>query len=185
VAEGWSFVAARLAPEEATTFDGTLQPLRVTFASGSLVHPMRMSMVGEERLRTRTYVLGDHRVDRADATADLAAPTVRFAGRVPPGSVGSAELAELLAAGDYVTVHEQTFTDPSAQVVSDFAFVAAPSDSAHSPAYAVVADKRIGPFFAGPVLAFGGVLVLSVLVVWGSRRRHVPVRVLAPRPVRA
>lgn len=185
VAEGWSFVAARLAPEEASTFDGTLQPLRVTFASGSLVHPMRMSVVAEDVQRTRTYVLADHRVDRADATADLDAPTVRFAGRVPPGSVDSAELAELLAAGDYVTAHEQTFVDPGTQIVSDFAFVPAASDATHSPTYAVVADKRIGPFFAGPVLAFGGVLVVSVLVVWGSRRRHAPVRVLAPRPAGA
>ncbi|OLT54554.1 hypothetical protein BJF88_08495 [Cellulosimicrobium sp. CUA-896] len=185
VAEGWSFVAARLAPEEATTFDGTLQPLRVTFATDALVHPMRMSAAAEQTQRTRTYVLADHRMDRADPTADLAAPSVRFAGRVPPGSVGSAELAALLAAGDYVTAHEQTFTDPATQVVSDFAFVTAPSDATRSPTYAVVADKRIGPFFAGPVLAFGGVLVLSVLLVWGSRRHHAPVRAVAPRPARA
>jgi hypothetical protein len=185
VAEGWSFVAARLAPEAASTFDGTLQPLRVTFASSSLVHPMRMSVVAEDAQRTRTYVLADHRMDRADATADLAAPTVRFAGRVPPGSVESPELAELLAAGDYVTAHEQSFTDPATQIVSDFTFVPAPSDVARSPTYAVVADKRVGPFFAGPVLAFGGILVLSGLLVWGSRRHHAPVRVVAPRPARA
>lgn len=185
VAEGWSFVVARLAPEEATTFDGTVQPLRVTFPSSALVLPMRMSAAADGTLRTRTYVLGDHRVDRTDPTAALDAPTVRFAGRVPPGSVRSAELADLLAAGDYVTVHEQTFADPATQVVSDLTFVPAPSDAAHAPTYAVVADKRIGPFHAGPVLAFGGVLVLSALLVWGSRRHHAPVRVVAPRPARA
>lgn len=189
VADGWTFVVARLAPEAAATFDGTLQPLRVTFASDALVYPMRMSAAAQDTQRTRTYVLADGRVDRADATADLAAPQVRFAGRVDPASVTSDELAALLTAGGYVTAHEQTFTEPSAQIVSDFAFVPAASDVAFSPTYAVVADKRIGPFFAGPVLAFGGVLALSALVVWSARRRLLSARAgtvrRAPRPVRA
>ena len=184
VKEGWSFVAARLAPEHATTFDGTLDPLRVTFPSDELVYPMRMSRAADDVQRTRTYVLAEGRTDRADATADLEAPVLRFAGRVDPATVGSEELAALLAAGDYVTAHEQTFTEPGEQIVSDFAFAAAASDVAYAPTYAVVADKRIGPFFAGPVLAFGGVLALSVLVVWGARRHHAPARVPAPRPVR-
>lgn len=185
VAEGWTFVAARLAPDAAASFDGTLQPLRVTFPSDSLVYPMRMSAAAQDTQRTRTYVLADGRTDRADATADLAAPQVRFAGRVDPASVASDELAALLAAGDYVTAHEQAFTEPSEQIVSDFVFTPAASDVAYAATYTVVADKRIGPFFAGPVLAFGGVLALSVLVVWAARRRHVPTGAVAPRPARA
>lgn len=185
VAEGWSFVVARLAPEEAATFSGTLQPLRVTFPSGSLVYPMRMSAVAEETQRTRTYVLADHRVDRVDATAEADEPTVRFAGRVDPGAVGSEELAALLAAGGFVTAHTQSFSDPGTQIVSDFVFEPAASDVAYAATYSVVAEKRIGPFFAGPVLAFTAVLALAVLVVWSARRRHTPATVVAPRPVGA
>ncbi|QJW34908.1 DUF2330 domain-containing protein [Cellulosimicrobium protaetiae] len=185
VAEGWSFVAARLAPEEATAFDGTLQPLRVTFPSGSLVYPMRMSAVADETQSTRTYVLADHRVDRVDATAEAQEPTVRFAGRVDPGSVSSDELAALLASGSFVTSHEQVFTEPGTQIVSDFTFSPAAADVAYTPTVAVVADKRIGPFFAGPVLAFAGVLALAVLVIWSGRRRRAPAPALAPRPARA
>lgn len=185
VAEGWSFVVARLAPEEAATFSGTLQPLRVTFPSGALVYPMRMSAAAEETQRTRTYVLADHRVDRVDATAELDEPTVRFAGRVDPGSVESEELAALLAAGGFVTAHTQSFSEPGTQIVSDFVFEPAASDVAYAPTYSVVAEKRIGPFYAGPVLAFTGVLALAVLVVWGARRRHAPAPVRAPRPVGA
>ncbi|MBN0038979.1 DUF2330 domain-containing protein [Cellulosimicrobium cellulans] len=185
VSEGWSFVAARLAPEEAAAFDGTLQPLRVTFASASLVYPMRMSAVADGTQSTRTYVLADHRVDRTDATAAAQEPTVRFAGRVDPASVSSDELAALLAAGSFVTSHEQVFTDPGTEIVSDFSFEPAAADVAYTPTYAVVADKRIGPFFAGPVLAFSGVLALAALVIWSGRRRRAPAPALAPRPARA
>ncbi|MFD4990973.1 DUF2330 domain-containing protein [Cellulosimicrobium cellulans] len=185
VSEGWSFVAARLAPEEAAAFDGTLQPLRVTFPSGSLVYPMRMSAVADDTQSTRTYVLADHRVDRTDATAAAQEPTVRFAGRVDPASVSSDELAALLAAGSFVTSHEQEFTDPGTEIVSDFSFEQAAADVAYAPTYAVVADKRIGPFFAGPVLAFAGVLALAALVIWSGRRHRAPAPALAPRPARA
>ncbi|MCO7273711.1 DUF2330 domain-containing protein [Cellulosimicrobium cellulans] len=185
VSEGWSFVAARLAPEEAAAFDGTLQPLRVTFPSASLVYPMRMSVVADDTQSTRTYVLADHRVDRTDATAVAHEPTLRFAGRVDPASVGSDELAALLAAGGFVTSHEQVFDDPGAEIVSDFTFEPAAADVAYATTYAVVADKRIGPFFAGPVLAFSAVLALAALVVWSGRRRRAPAPVLAPRPAQA
>jgi hypothetical protein len=185
VAEGWSFVAARLATDEAAAFSGTLQPLRVTFPSGSLVYPMRMSVVAEDAQSTRTYVLADHRVDRVDATAELDAPKLRFAGRVDPGSVDSDELAALLAAGRFVTAHEQDFDEPATQIVSDFAFAPAASDAAYAATYSVVAEKRIGPFFAGPVLAFAGMIALAGLVVWGARRRHAPAPAVAARPARA
>ncbi|MHA7619167.1 DUF2330 domain-containing protein [Cellulosimicrobium cellulans] len=185
VGEGWSFVAARLAPEEAAAFDGTLQPLRVTFPSGSLVYPMRMSAVAEDTQSTRTYVLADHRVDRVDATAEAQEPTVRFAGRLDPAHVVSQELAALLAGGGFVTAHEQVFTAPATQIVSDFSFAPAAADVAFTPTYAVVAEKRIGPFFAGPVLAFAGVLALAALVVWRGRRRRAPSPALAPHPARA
>ncbi|WP_194521742.1 DUF2330 domain-containing protein [Cellulosimicrobium sp. JZ28] len=185
VGEGWSFVAARLAPEEAAAFDGTLQPLRVTFPSGSLVYPMRMSAVAEDPQSTRTYVLADHRVDRVDPTAEAQEPTVRFAGRLDPADVASEELAALLAAGGFVTAHEQVFTEPATQIVSDFSFAPAAADVAFTPTYAVVAEKRIGPFFAGPVLAFAGVLALAALVVWRGRRRRAPSPALAPHPARA
>jgi len=185
VQDGWSFVAARLAPEEAATFDGTLQPLRVTFPSGSLVYPMRMSAVADGTQSTRTYVLADHRVDRVDPTAEAHEPTVRFAGRVDPATVESAELAALLRAGGFVTSHEQVFTEPGTEIVSDFVFAPAAADVAYTPTYSVVADRRIGPFFAGPVLAFAGVLALAVLVIWSGRRRRAPAPTLAPRPAGA
>ncbi|MBD5785748.1 DUF2330 domain-containing protein [Cellulosimicrobium terreum] len=187
VKDEWSFVAARLAPEAATSFDGTLQPLRVTFPSDEIVYPMRMSSVAESTQNTRTYVLGDHRVDRQDATAEASAPDVRFAGRVEPATVDSPELAALLRQGDYVTSHEQVFTEPGTEILSDFAFVQASSDTPVVQSYAVVADKRIGPFFAGPVLVFGAFLALAVLVVWRSRRRRAPARAptASPHPARA
>ncbi|MBD8079648.1 DUF2330 domain-containing protein [Cellulosimicrobium arenosum] len=186
VEEKWSFVAARLAPEAAGQLDGTLQPLRVTFPSDTLVYPMRMSSAASAEQRTRTYVLADHRMNRSDETARTTAPEVRYAGRVDAGSVRSAELAALLAQGPYVTAYEQTFTDPGAEIVSDFTFAQAPTDATVAHSYAVVVDKRVGPFLAGPVLAFGGVLVLAALLVWGSRRHRAALRVPAVhRPVRA
>ncbi len=168
VDEGWAFVAARIAPEE-EGFDGALQPLRVTFPTEELVYPMRMSAVATETQRVRTYVLGDQRVDRADPTAEATAPEVRFAGRVDPASVTTPELAALLRAGDYVTSHEQTFTSPDEEVLSDFVF--APSDGPDvARTYTMVADRRIGAFYAGPVLAFGGFLLLAVVVVVVAHR---------------
>ena len=77
------------------------------------------------------------------------------------------------------------FTEPATQIVSDFSFAPAAADVAFTPTYAVVAEKRIGPFFAGPVLAFAGVLALAALVVWRGRRRRAPSPALAPHPARA
>ncbi|MCB7135662.1 DUF2330 domain-containing protein [Cellulosimicrobium marinum] len=182
---GWSYVAARVAPEEAPTFDGTLQPLRVTFDTPSLVQPMRLAALADGTQRLRTYVLADQRMARDDPSAEVAPPSLRFAGRVDPADVSTAELAELLAAGSYVTAYDQTLTEPGEQVVSEFTYAPAGDDTTFTASYAVVADKRIGPFFAGPVLAFAGVLALSVLVVWAARRRRAPAPLRVTRPARA
>lgn len=168
VDEGWYYVAARIAPEEKASFDGTLEPLRVTFASDRFVYPMRLSAAAELPQNVRTYVLSDHRVERDDATAEETPPTLRFAGEVDPASVDAPELAALLEDGGYVTAHDNAFDEPSSQVVSDFEFVQAADDDPYVETYSVTADKRIGPFYAGPVLLGGGVVLLGG-AAWATR----------------
>lgn len=176
IADGWSYVAARIAPEAEASFDGTLDPIRLTFDSDELVYPMRLSAAATTAQRVRTFVLADHRMQRTDATDAQRPAELTFAGSVDAATIDSTELADLVAGGSYLTVHENDFATPESQIVSDFVFDVAPDDVPYVQTYSVVADKRIGPFYAGPVLAVlgmgGAALVALVFVlVVGPRRR--------------
>lgn len=61
VRRDWAFVAIRLADPVAGQ-DGTLRPLRVSFASDELVYPLRLSSVSTRPVDVQLYVAGDHRV---------------------------------------------------------------------------------------------------------------------------
>lgn len=61
VRRGWAFVAIRLAhPVEGE--NGTLRPLRVSFAADELVYPLRLSSVSTRPIDVQLYVAVDHRV---------------------------------------------------------------------------------------------------------------------------
>ncbi len=118
LAAGWSFVAIRLTGSE--PLSGALDPVRLSFAADRLVYPMRMSSAATTPQTVRLYVLGEHRVQRADADAARQSVSVQFAGRL--GHVTDPDLAQLASGGrDYLT-ELYTYVSRPADITSDFTF---------------------------------------------------------------
>ncbi len=64
VADGWEIVAVQLVPAEADgSLTGALQPLRLSFASDTVVYPMRLSRSATMSQYIDLYVLAEHRMD--------------------------------------------------------------------------------------------------------------------------
>src|SRR5699024_1705171 len=110
--------------------------------------------------QVRTYVFADQRMVRSDASAESGDVDLLYAGRPDPARITNATLAELMAAGPYLTAMDQSFGHPEQQVVSDFVF----ERSANGGDYQeVVVQERlllIAGLPAGPMLTALGVLVL-------------------------
>ena len=157
-AEGWSYVAVRLAPE-AGNLDGAIPPLQITFPSSSLIYPMRLSSAASDAQNVRTYVLDTQRVDRTDALRGNA--TTVFAGGV--NAEDSPELATWLApygGTAYLTTTDQTFNDPK-RITSDFTFLPSGGPDV-SKSVTVTVDRIILGLNAGPVLVGIGFLVVAI-----------------------
>jgi hypothetical protein len=154
VDEGWSFVALKLTGD--VPFDGSLDPIRFTFASDELIYPMRMSRAAEIPQTVRLYVLGDHRVDVVGSDGDLSASVdVLWAGEHT-----SSELASL---GSYLTVVDIFYGTPATQVTEDLLLPDAPSDAPSIPTFTIVHQVEFGGIPLGPLLVvLGGVLVAAL-----------------------
>ena len=172
VSDGWFYTAIRLTTD-ADDLTGSLQPLDLTFASDALVYPMRLSAAARASQFVRTFVFDDHRVQRTDPTDDHGRAGLRFAGRIEPTAVTTPTLLSIVAQQPYLTVIDQYFSDPSSQIVSDFTFGQAPSDTPYRRTTYVVRTRTLIGLPAGPVLVAVGVLALNLVVagvlVWRRR----------------
>ena len=161
--------------QQGKALQGDLPPIVMSFESSTLIYPMRMSRAATAAESVRTYVLGEHRVQRDDATAAVGSPHVVFAGPVDPADLAdmtSTALTSALATAPYLTVVDQYFARPSENIVSDFTFTTAPTDEQVIPTYTV-------DTYGIPVdIAILLLLVLIGLVVAGwrliARRRRPP-----------
>jgi hypothetical protein len=156
VAQGWQFVAIKLANDSA--LDGRIDPIQISFATPTMIYPLGLSRAaGSDPEATgqslRLSVFSDHRVDLVRAgtqsTPLNAAESVVWAGPVTDES--------LLPLGAYLTVVDLRFDNPAAQVVSDIGIVAAVNDDPVTPTVVVVR----------PVTLLGFPLA-TLLVVWGG-----------------
>ncbi|WP_423835909.1 DUF2330 domain-containing protein [Streptomyces endophytica] len=109
VAQRWEYVAIRLAPaERQRTLSGTLDPLRLTFASARLVYPMRLSALATTPQSLGLYVLAPHRMEPR-STIGGSPPEVFFAGRIHP----EGPLRALTGSGPtFLTAIDQSFPQP-------------------------------------------------------------------------
>lgn len=121
--DGWVFTAIKLRADR--PFDGTVDPIVLTFASKELVYPMRLSSTADEVGTVTVYTL-----DRTyDARTDPAAPgtlgTVATA-TVEPDSFSGGPLHDLPAAG-YTRVTKFVYPGlaPSS-LTADFTYAADP-----------------------------------------------------------
>lgn len=86
VEDGWEIVAVQLVPAEAGgSLSGALQPLRLSFASDTVVYPMRLSRSATVPQYIDLYVLADHRMDPSAVPVPADKPTLEFAGHIDPG----------------------------------------------------------------------------------------------------
>lgn len=125
--QGWSFVAMRLTGEKPLA--GQLDPVRLDFASPSMVYPMRLSAAARDVQRVVVYTLAGHRMQRTDADAPAQNPTVDFAGSIA-GRTADETLTELSAVNPFLTRISTVITDP-ASITTDFTFGPAPTDATY------------------------------------------------------
>lgn len=176
VSEGWYYLAIRLTTD-ADSLTGALQPLDLTFASDQLIYPMRLSAAATESQFVRTYVFSDHRVQRTDETADSGLTELYFAGAIAPTQVTSDALVSISSERPYLTVLDQYFAEPNEQIVSDFTFAQAPSDTGYRQVNHEVRMREVMGLPAGPVLTIIGMVVVLLVILTISgvlryRRHH-------------
>lgn len=117
VAQKWEYVAIRLAPASGEgPLTGTLDPLKLTFASERVVYPMRLSRLAKTAQSLKLYVVSAHRMEPESAIGG-AAPEVLYAGKVPLEDAGLARFAGVSYAAEgttpYLTALSQSFWQPS------------------------------------------------------------------------
>lgn len=168
--EGWSFVALRLT--STTELTGALDPVAFTFAADRLVYPMRMSAAATGAPSVRLYLLGEHRLTRADADAGTQHTVTEFAGRV---DLGDAPVLAALVPPTHTYLTELAIGIPEpARITSDFTFTTAPTDDPVRERYVAREYVDILGLPAGYVLIVAGlsVVVIAGAVVLGVRRRR-------------
>ena len=127
VADGWEIVAVQLVPAEADgSLTGALQPLRLSFASNTVVYPMRLSRSATMSQYIDLYVLAEHRMDPSAVPVAGDKPTLEFAGRVERSA--SPALADYVGDAAFLTRWKNTIFDPAA-IEGDYLFEQAPADT--------------------------------------------------------
>ncbi|MFH8571422.1 DUF2330 domain-containing protein [Streptomyces sp. NPDC017993] len=172
VARRWEYVAVRLAPAERTrTLSGTLEPLRLSFASERLVYPMRLSRLATTPQSLGLYVLASHRMEPRSAIGG-SAPEVFFAGRIRPTKA----IRGLTGPGSaYLTALDQHFPKPR-RISGDHELRRAAADTPFQRVQYEDVLLKVGPLPAW-VLVVGAVSALPptvVLFVLLRRRRTAP-----------
>ena len=173
-AEGWQFVAVRLASGTSATLNGALDPIRITFAAKDAVYPMRLSAGATTPQSVTVAILAPHRMD-ADRTPVAAEPASSVLGDwVDPSHTGPA-LADLAAGRMFLTVFDGYFYPPS-QITQDYGFRQATADWVQHP---VVYKEELLTFLGIPVFLL---VLLGVLIVigWAVWRRRLSARTRSP-----
>lgn len=167
VAKGWYFTAVKVSSEQSLA--GLVDPIQISFPTGSIVYPMGMSRAAATGQSLRLYIVGESRARLVQAESGgrlNAAQRTVWAGEVSGGALG--------ALGSYLTAIDVRYDAPALQIVGDIAVVAAPSDDIVDPTATVIRPIELLGFPLGTLLAlWGGVglLILLGAVVARSRLR--------------
>lgn len=129
VERGWEIVAIQLAPDDSGVLTGALQPLRLSFASDSVVYPMRLSRAANAPQSVELAVLAEHRMDPSTVPVPDTTPTLRYAGRLAT-ETAPATLAPYLESGTFLTSWTDFIGEPG-QIEDDYVFTRAATDTPH------------------------------------------------------
>jgi hypothetical protein len=155
VDEHWEIVAVRLAPEsDLDGLTGATPPLKLTFASGEIVYPMRMSRGATTSQTVTVYVAAPYKVVPQATPDPSVEPALLYAG--PAEGAG-----ELAAPASYLTAYTATYTTPQ-RISSDFRFGRAPDNE---PYQLVQVVTRNEPFWANVAILAGGHVLLLALAI--------------------
>ncbi len=175
VDQKWEYVAIRLAPQESgTPLTGTLDPLRLRFASDRLVYPMRLSKLASTPQQLGLYVLAPHRMEpRGSIGGD--APEVTYAGRIDPRSAVGETRALRELTGEkpvFLTAIEQSFPHPE-RIDGDHQLRASAADTPYRTKVYENQLLTVGgiPVWVLSLLAAVLVAAAAVLLVLRARRR--------------
>ncbi|UNO42318.1 DUF2330 domain-containing protein [Streptomyces sp. MST-110588] len=174
VNQHWEYVAVRLAPaKKGTRLYGTLDPLRLTFASDRLVYPMRLSRLATTPQSLTLYVFASHRMEPRDAIGG-SAPSVFYAGEpAPQGAVGRLTDGRTM----FLTAIAQDFLFPH-RITGDHELRRTAADSPYQRVTYQERILRVGGVPAWILTVGGGLLLVLLLLttvtllVRGSKRRR-------------
>jgi hypothetical protein len=174
IAEGWSFVAVKLAQSAP---NGSLAPLRVSYQSDKFVYPMRLGALSEHHGAVDLYVLAANRVTAPTMSTRFAGPSAAL------DPAPSAELASLLAAAPYLTRLSAPPPTPGAPS-GDAALQAAPSDEPYREETVLyenvyIFDGALGVFLV--IVCLAGLTPLSIVAALALRKR---IYAISPPPDR-
>lgn len=172
VAEGWSFVAVKLADAAP---EGSLAPLRISYSSPERVYPIRLGALAGMPVSVDLFVLDAGRAEAPPMETTFAGPVAAL-DPAPP-----AALAPLFGDAAYLTRLRARELDP-ATLTTDFAVGRAPSDEPFREEVVVTRDVYMleeapGIFFAMACLV--AITPLSLIGALAIRRR---MDALAPDP---
>jgi hypothetical protein len=157
VAAGWSFVVVKLST--AGVLDGTIDPLRLTFETDSLVFPTRLFQGSATEQSLRLYVLAEHRGELVKAGTESsrlnAAEKLVWAGRLPRAAPHD---------GQFLTVFDVRYDNPEFQATADIGVVSAARDTEVVSTVDVVRIKSLLGVPFGTVLVGTGVIALLMLL---------------------
>lgn len=168
VEQGWEIVAIQLAPDGTGSLTGALQPLRLSFASDTVVYPMRLSRAATVPQSVELSVLAEHRMDPSTVPVDGAEPTLRYAGHLDEQTAPEA-LAPYLESGAFLTSWSDFIGEP-AQIEHDYVFTRAGADTTYQQ---VVHRTRDRGDLTGAVLILAvvaGLLTTMFLVLRRARQ---------------
>jgi hypothetical protein len=165
VDRGWYFVAMRLTGD--APLEGGLDPLRFRFESDTLVYPLDLSRAAASPQTVRLFVFDDHR------------QRVTFTGAGEPSSTFTSWAApvtgtEVDGFGDYLTVLELYFSEPTTQILGDLEFSDTLSNETTGTEYHVTVPVALGPVPLGWLLTgfaiLGAIGAILVIVTVGAKR---------------
>jgi hypothetical protein len=172
VAEGWSFVAVKLA-EAAPS--GALSPLRISYASDDIRYPMRLGALAAQPVSVSLFVLATGKMTNERMELHFAGPLSTLEPAPPP------ELAALLGTTAFLTHLRATELEP-ASLSADFAIAPAADNQPFRAERVVVEELYMlseapGIFFA--LVCLVAITPLSLLGALAIRRR---IDAIAPDP---
>jgi hypothetical protein len=175
IADGWRFVAIKLAPEAEQ--GGSLAPLRVSFPAQQIVYPMRLAALADAPIDLQLYVLSDHRV-RIDNLETLFAGPLDSLEPAPTGA-----LTAIVRGAPYLTKLRNYRLSPQ-QVQGDFVAQNAPNDEPYRETF-IVYDDISGFAVFGPAVCLGVAISLGAVglaLLLRRRFRQVAEQGNAPPP---